>query len=91
MSAFFSAGGPGYLVPNPNPSINTSTSNPQNNLTITEEVCQYCAYALGDQFYSALGYSFEHRWRDLGIYALFVGSNLCLLFLGSRYLNFNRR
>ena len=55
------------------------------------DFCQYCAYKVGDQFYEPLGYSFDHRWRDLGIFAAFIGSNLILLFLGSRYLNFNRR
>ena len=44
--------------------------------------CEYCAYKVGDQFYSGLGFSFDNRWRDLGILAAFVGSNLCLLFLG---------
>ncbi|TVY83887.1 ABC transporter G family member [Lachnellula suecica] len=53
--------------------------------------CQYCAYKVGDQFYSGLGLNFDNRWRDLGIFVAFVGSNLILLFLGSRYLNFNRR
>ncbi|KAN0117756.1 ABC-2 type transporter domain containing protein [Hyaloscypha variabilis] len=53
--------------------------------------CEYCAYKVGDQFYEGLGLNFGNRWRDLGILAAFVGSNLCLLFLGSRYLNFNRR
>ena len=55
------------------------------------DVCEYCAYKLGDQFFEPLGYSYDHRWRDLGIFAAFIGSNLFLLFLGSRYLNFNRR
>ena len=55
------------------------------------EACQYCAYKVGDQFYEPLGFAFEHRWRDLGIFIAFVGSNLVFLFLGSRYLNFNRR
>ncbi|KAE9377302.1 hypothetical protein N431DRAFT_436547 [Stipitochalara longipes BDJ] len=59
-----------------------------NNVT---SACEYCAYKVGDQFYEGLGLSFGNRWRDLGILAAFVGSNLCLLFLGSRYLNFNRR
>ncbi|KAH8808575.1 ABC-2 type transporter-domain-containing protein [Xylogone sp. PMI_703] len=54
-------------------------------------VCEYCAYAVGDQFYEPLGLKFEHRWRDLGIYIVFIVSNLILLFVGSRYLNFNRR
>ncbi|CAK3828461.1 ABC transporter [Lecanosticta acicola] len=53
--------------------------------------CAYCAYRVGDQFYEPLGISFSNRWRDFGILVAFVGSNLVLLFLGSRYLNFNRR
>lgn len=59
---------------------NNSTSN-----------CEYCAYSVGDQFYEPLGISFVHRWRDLGILIAFIGSNLIFLFIGSRYLNFNRR
>ncbi|KAK5116214.1 hypothetical protein LTR62_008540 [Meristemomyces frigidus] len=53
--------------------------------------CAYCAYSVGDQFYEPLGISFAHRWRDFGILTAFIGSNLFLLFLGSRYLNFNKR
>ncbi|KAK5938051.1 ATP-binding cassette transporter snq2 [Knufia obscura] len=53
--------------------------------------CNYCAYADGEQFYRPFQLSFDDRWRDLGILAAFIGSNLILLFLGSRYLNFNRR
>jgi ABC-type multidrug transport system permease subunit len=49
--------------------------------------CVFCAYKVGDQFYQALGFQFENRWRDLGIFAAFIGSNLVLLFLGvSTYL-----
>lgn len=43
--------------------------------------CEYCAYKIGDQFYSAFGMDFDHRWRDLGIFVAFVGSNLIILFL----------
>ena len=53
--------------------------------------CAYCAYRVGDQFYEPLGISFDQRWRDFGILTAFIGSNLFLLFIGSRYLNFNRR
>lgn len=53
--------------------------------------CAYCAYRIGDQFYEGLDFSFDHRWRDLGIFAAFIASNLILLFIGSRYFNFNRR
>ncbi|CAM1502427.1 Fc.00g044110.m01.CDS01 [Cosmosporella sp. VM-42] len=53
--------------------------------------CEYCAYKVGDEFYEPLKFSFDNRWRDLGIYAAFVGSNLIILFMASRFLNFNRR
>ncbi|KAF2455502.1 putative ABC transporter [Lineolata rhizophorae] len=53
--------------------------------------CSYCAYKVGDEFFKPLGYAFENRWRDLGIFAAFIGSNLIILFLASRFLNFNRR
>ncbi|KIW68290.1 hypothetical protein PV04_04247 [Phialophora macrospora] len=55
------------------------------------DVCQYCAYKVGDQFYEPLQLHFGDRWRDLGIYSAFIASNLIFLFLASRYLNFNRR
>ncbi|KIW79613.1 hypothetical protein Z517_06225 [Fonsecaea pedrosoi CBS 271.37] len=55
------------------------------------DTCRYCAYKIGDQFYEPLQLSFNDRWRDLGIFAAFIASNLILLFLASRYLNFNRR
>ncbi|KAF2203929.1 hypothetical protein GQ43DRAFT_478618 [Delitschia confertaspora ATCC 74209] len=53
--------------------------------------CEYCAYSVGDQFYTPLGYEFANRWRDLGIFMAFIGSNLIILFVAARYLNFNRR
>ncbi|KAL2134009.1 hypothetical protein VTI74DRAFT_1262 [Chaetomium olivicolor] len=53
--------------------------------------CQYCAFKVGDEFYGPLGLSFENRWRDLGIYVAFIGSNLIILFVASRFLNFNKR
>lgn len=43
--------------------------------------CDYCAYSVGDEFYATLGISFDKRWRDLGIFIAFVGSNLIILFL----------
>lgn len=45
------------------------------------DMCQYCAYKVGDEFYEPLGYDFRHRWRDLGILAAFIGSNLVILFI----------
>lgn len=49
-------------------------------------VCEYCAYSVGDQFYGALGLDFGNRWRDLGIFAAFIGSNLIFLFLGVSFM-----
>ncbi|CAN9112620.1 unnamed protein product [Alternaria alternata] len=53
--------------------------------------CNYCAYKVGDEFYQPLGYEFSNRWRDLGIFAAFIASNLVILFVAAKYLNFNRR
>ncbi|KAH9884061.1 ABC-2 type transporter-domain-containing protein [Xylariomycetidae sp. FL2044] len=53
--------------------------------------CQYCAYKTGNQFYQPFNFSFENRWRDLGIFLAFLGSNLIILFMAGRFLNFNRR
>lgn len=43
--------------------------------------CEYCAYDIGNQFYEPLGFEYANRWRDLGIFAAFVGSNVIILFL----------
>lgn len=43
--------------------------------------CEYCAYKYGEQFYEPLGLEFGHRWRDLGIFLAFIGSNLIILFM----------
>ena len=77
MAPFFARGGSGYISAESNGTIGG--------------LCEYCAYKLGDEFYEPLSLSFENRWRDLGIMVAFVGSNLFLLFLGSRYLNWHRR
>ncbi|KKA28609.1 hypothetical protein TD95_005081 [Thielaviopsis punctulata] len=53
--------------------------------------CGYCAYQVGDEFYEPLGLSFSHRWRDMGIFLAFIGSNLIIVFLASRFINYNRR
>ena len=43
--------------------------------------CEYCAFKVGDEFYAPLNISYGLRWRDLGIFMAFVGSNLIILFL----------
>lgn len=44
--------------------------------------CEYCAYKVGNQFYEPLGFYYYNRWRDLGIFLAFVGSNIILILLG---------
>lgn len=41
-------------------------------------------YLVGDEFYEPLAMSFATRWRDLAIYAAFIGSNLAVLFAAVR-------
>ncbi|KZZ92294.1 ABC-2 type transporter [Ascosphaera apis ARSEF 7405] len=55
------------------------------------DYCKYCAYKLGDEFYKPLSMSWSHRWRDMGMLWMFVVTNLIILFIGSRYLTFNKR
>lgn len=45
------------------------------------QACEYCAYKIGDQFYSTFSMNFDNRWRDLGIFIAYVASNLIILFL----------
>jgi ABC-type multidrug transport system permease subunit len=51
-------------------------------------MCEYCAYKVGDQFYEPLGYEYGNRWRDLGIFIAFIGSNLVILLLAVSLLIF---
>ncbi|TLD28912.1 hypothetical protein PspLS_03876 [Pyricularia sp. CBS 133598] len=53
--------------------------------------CDYCAYNSGDQFYTPLGMTFDNRWRDLGIFIAFCASNIIIIFVANRFLNFNKR
>ena len=50
--------------------------------------CEYCAYRVGNQFFEPLGFRFDNRWRDLGIFAAFIGSNLIILFIAVSILFF---
>lgn len=44
-------------------------------------VCEYCAYKVGNQFFEPLGFEFSNRWRDMGIFLAFVGSNVLIIIL----------
>lgn len=61
-----------------------------NNPNDTEN-CQYCQYAVGDDFYTPLNISFDHRWRDVFIVFAFFCFNFIVVIVASRYLRFARR
>lgn len=45
------------------------------------QACEYCAFKVGDEFYQTFEMDFNTRWRDLGIFAAFIASNIIILFL----------
>jgi ATP-binding cassette, subfamily G (WHITE), member 2, SNQ2 len=53
--------------------------------------CGYCEYKLGDGYLDTLGFSWAYRWRDLGIFAAFIGNNLIILALAARFFYFAKR
>ena len=55
------------------------------------ESCEYCPYSVGDGYLATLGFSWDDRWKEVGIFAAFVGSNLIILALAARYLNYAKR
>jgi ABC-type multidrug transport system permease subunit len=52
------------------------------------DLCEYCAFKVGDEFYSTFQMDFAHRWRDLGIFACFIVSNLIILFVGVSFTHY---
>jgi len=53
--------------------------------------CRYCSYSVGDEFYSPLGISYSHRWRDAFIFLAFVGFNIIITITASRFLRYAKR
>ncbi|KAG0265706.1 hypothetical protein DFQ27_000439 [Actinomortierella ambigua] len=53
--------------------------------------CQYCQYAVGDQFFASLNMKFEYRWRNLGISCIYIVSNVVICVLGIRFMRGNKR
>jgi len=53
--------------------------------------CEYCEFHGGDGYLSTLEFSWSARWMNLGIFAAFIGSNLVILALAARFLNYARR
>ncbi|KFZ00466.1 hypothetical protein V498_00053 [Pseudogymnoascus sp. VKM F-4517 (FW-2822)] len=86
MAAFFEAGGAGYLV-------SDAGSNCGAGYLVSDagSNCEFCAFKNGEQFLEGMEMYWVNRWRDLGIFTAFVASNIIILLIASRYLNFNRR
>ncbi|RKO93102.1 brefeldin A resistance protein [Blyttiomyces helicus] len=42
-------------------------------------LCQFCAYATGDEFYANYEWSYDNRWRDLGYLACYCVFNIFLV------------
>jgi ATP-binding cassette, subfamily G (WHITE), member 2, SNQ2 len=53
--------------------------------------CEYCQFKVGDGYLSTLEFSWSARWMELGIFAAFIGSNLIILALAARFLNYAKR
>ncbi|KAJ2903113.1 ATP-binding cassette transporter snq2, partial [Coemansia aciculifera] len=61
-----------------------------NNLDATS-ACEYCSYKVGDEFYTALSWSFDHRWRNMGILIGFVAFNVVFTVLMIKVFKVNKR
>lgn len=42
--------------------------------------CQYCPYSVGDQYLSTLNIQADEKWRDFGIFLVFVCTNWMLVY-----------
>jgi ABC-type multidrug transport system permease subunit len=55
------------------------------------EDCGYCQFSVGDGYLATLEYYWNDRWKELGIYSVFIASNLIILVIAARYLNYAKR
>jgi len=55
------------------------------------ENCGYCAFSVGDGYLATLEFSWDERWKEAGIFAAFIGTNLIILVLAARFLNYAKR
>ncbi|KAF8247515.1 hypothetical protein K440DRAFT_550851 [Wilcoxina mikolae CBS 423.85] len=50
------------------------------NLDATDS-CQYCIFKSGDEYLKTINVQYSHRWRDLGIFCVFIVSNIVLIYV----------
>lgn len=53
---------------------------------LSTTACEYCQFAVGNEFYEPLLVSFDDRWRDLGILFAFCVSNAIITITATKYL-----
>ncbi|KAN0008641.1 hypothetical protein ACTFIU_009368 [Dictyostelium citrinum] len=44
-----------------------------------ETICGYCLYSSGEEYYNTLGWSFDNRWRNLGLIICFWAFNTLMV------------
>jgi ATP-binding cassette subfamily G (WHITE) protein 2 (SNQ2) len=47
--------------------------------------CGYCVYSTGDDYAATMDYSYDKRWRDLGLCIVFCFTNTVLIYLATWY------
>ncbi|KAJ2492593.1 ATP-binding cassette transporter snq2 [Coemansia sp. RSA 2050] len=53
--------------------------------------CEYCSYKVGDEFYLALSWTFDNRWRNIGILIGFVAFNVIFTVFMIKIFKVNKR
>lgn len=53
---------------------------------LSATACEFCQYAVGNEFFEPLSIRFGDRWRDLGILFAFCVFNAGLTILATKYL-----
>ncbi|WAQ82669.1 hypothetical protein PtA15_3A32 [Puccinia triticina] len=48
--------------------------------------CKYCQFSNGNEYLRINDMRFEDRWRDFGIFVVYIAANLVVIVLGSRFL-----
>ena len=48
--------------------------------------CGYCPMSYGESYVESIGYAYEHRWRDWGIFLIFILVNVILSFAFTWYM-----
>ncbi|KAK4046639.1 ATP-binding cassette transporter snq2 [Microbotryomycetes sp. JL201] len=61
-----------------------------NNLSATS-ACQYCQYAVGDEFFKPLQFSYESRWSEWAYLLAYTAFNCLVTIVASTFLTYAKR